>query len=464
MAHEITRERIESTAEKYFHLEERRNERIIDIGHVIMGVILIPLALATSREGSREATIGMVVASVTLFLFGGATFLYQRRGRYSPALKYINIFVDLSLITGIIVTIGDHNGFKGAGFLVYFAAVALAALRFSPSLTLFAGIGSVVGFAGSFYYCLWFGPCYAGSIGESFISPAISPVLLFQQVSFMGFFVFVMYVLTRRFRLVVVRSIDNELRAAKEREVGTRARDALRRFVTDTVADYVLENELTLTGETRRVTVLFSDIREFTRMSEELEPQDVVDFLNEYFESMIDVVFEFGGTLDKFIGDAIMAVFGAPIQSPQDELLAVRASLRMRERLEEINQRRADRGQETIRIGIGIHTGEAVAGYIGSSRRMEYTVVGSTVNLASRIEQLTKRVDTDILLSDQTHQLVAESVVAEEVEPQVIRGMTLPVRTWMLRGLRELEVLPAEGAVATPERLQVGGEPGSEVS
>lgn len=450
MAHEITRERIESTAEKYFHLEERRNERIIDIAHVIMGMILIPLALATSREGSREATIGMIVASITLFVFGGATFLYQRRGRYSPALKYINIAVDLALVTGVIMFIGDHNGFKGAGFLIYFGIVALAALRFSPSLTLFAGIGSVAAFAGSFYYCIWFGPCYAGSIAESFVTPAISPILLFQQVSFMGFFVFVMYILTLRFRLVVVRSIDNELRAAKEREAGTRAREALRRFVTDTVADYVLENELTLSGETRRVTVLFSDIREFTRMSEELEPQDVVDFLNEYFEAMIDVVFEFGGTLDKFIGDAIMAVFGAPIQTPQDELLAVRAALRMRERLEEINARRGERGQENIRIGIGIHTGEAVAGYIGSSRRMEYTVVGSTVNLASRIEQLTKRVGTDILLSDQTRGLVAESVDAEELEPQVIRGMTTPVRTWALLGMLEPRPLPLAEPTADP--------------
>jgi class 3 adenylate cyclase len=196
------------------------------------------------------------------------------------------------------------------------------------------------------------------------------------------------------------------------------------RYVTQQVADEILAGRVALGGELRTATVLFSDIRDFTKMSEQLSPVDVVAFLNEYLGAMVDCVLEHDGVLDKFIGDAVMAVFGAPLShgTQKDAENAVACALAMGRRLEEINARRLARGQPAIRIGIGLHTGELVAGNIGSPRRMEYTVIGDTVNTCSRLEHLTKDHGRRTLLSATTAQLVGARFPTVEVGVVPIRG------------------------------------------
>lgn len=196
------------------------------------------------------------------------------------------------------------------------------------------------------------------------------------------------------------------------------------RYVTRQVADEILAGRVALGGELRTATVLFSDIRDFTKMSEQLSPVDVVAFLNEYLGAMVDCVLEHDGVLDKFIGDAVMAVFGAPIShgTQKDAENAVACALAMGRRLDEINARRAARGQPEIRIGIGLHTGELVAGNIGSPRRMEYTVIGDTVNTCSRLEHLTKDHGRRTLLSSTTAGFVAARFGTVEVGTVPIRG------------------------------------------
>jgi class 3 adenylate cyclase len=201
------------------------------------------------------------------------------------------------------------------------------------------------------------------------------------------------------------------------------------RYVTRQVADEILAGRVALGGELRTATVLFSDIRDFTKMSEQLSPVDVVAFLNEYLGAMVDCVLEHDGVLDKFIGDAVMAVFGAPISHgpKKDAENAVACALAMGRRLEEINERRRARGQPAIRIGIGLHTGELVAGNIGSPRRMEYTVIGDTVNTCSRLEHLTKDHGRRTLLSSTTAGLVAARFATVEVGVVPIRGRAEPL-------------------------------------
>ncbi len=161
---------------------------------------------------------------------------------------------------------------------------------------------------------------------------------------------------------------------------------------------------MSIGGERKNCAVFFSDIRSFTSISEKLEPEDVVEFLNQYMSEMVTCVKETGGIVDKFIGDAIMATWGALRSTGNDSLDAVEASVRMRERLLIFNKGRGSVKKPIIRIGCGINTGNVIAGQIGSSDKMEYTVIGDTVNLASRVESLNKESGTDILISENTYE------------------------------------------------------------
>jgi adenylate cyclase len=165
------------------------------------------------------------------------------------------------------------------------------------------------------------------------------------------------------------------------------AREQLGRLLPPELVDDVMSGRVQVQrgGGLQEATVLFCDIRGFTAMSETLPPQDVVAMLNEYFEDMVEIVFRYGGSLDKFIGDEIMAVWGAPIRTDNHCAQAVRAAVRMQRALVAFNERREAAGQRPIQCGIGVNTGELVAGYMGSSRAMDYTVIGDVVNTASRL-------------------------------------------------------------------------------
>jgi adenylate cyclase len=197
----------------------------------------------------------------------------------------------------------------------------------------------------------------------------------------------------------------NELSTmAKGLEERERVKSAFSRYVSHQVADAILAsgNPTEMKGTRRRVTVLFSDIRGFTAMSEHLKPEEVVGVLNDYFERMVEIVFRNNGTLDKFIGDGLMAIFGAPAEDPDQEEHALRAALEMRQALSEIAVKIRERHGVELRIGMGINSGHAIVGNIGSSKRMEYTAIGDPVNLASRLESHTKELGVDLLISEYT--------------------------------------------------------------
>jgi adenylate cyclase len=144
-----------------------------------------------------------------------------------------------------------------------------------------------------------------------------------------------------------------------------------------------------------------------------------------------------GGVVDKYIGDAIMAIFGAPVPTPNDPVNAVRAAVKMRRALANLNERLVARGQPALRTGIGIHTGEVVAGNIGSERRMEYTVIGDAVNLASRLESNTKEVGADILISEDTYELTKHTIEARSVREITVKGRAKPVMTYEVLGMAD---------------------------
>jgi adenylate cyclase len=220
---------------------------------------------------------------------------------------------------------------------------------------------------------------------------------------------------------------------------GLKERDNLRttfgKYMTSTVMEHLLAGKVSLGGESLTVTILFTDIRSFTSISEKMDPQALVGLLNEYFAEMVGIVMQEDGVVDKYIGDAIMAVFGAPVPKKDDAVHAVRAAVRMRRALRTLNVSLAARGLPELRTGIGIHTGEVVAGNIGSEKRMEYTVIGDAVNLASRLESNTKELGADVLISEDTYEITKHAIEARPVREIVVKGRLRPVMTYEVIGL-----------------------------
>jgi len=211
---------------------------------------------------------------------------------------------------------------------------------------------------------------------------------------------------------------------AKGLQERDRVKDVFGRYIATQVSEKILKGELNLGGEMRNVTILFSDIRNFTTMAEELAPQQVVAFLNNYFSEMVEAVFEQGGVLDKFMGDGILAVFGSLGDQPDHPRRAVLAALRMKALLGKINGERSIAGKPPIAIGVGIHTDDVIVGNIGSHKRLEYTVIGDGVNTTSRVQTLNKQFGTTILITQPTYETVKDAFECRLMPDTQLRGKT----------------------------------------
>jgi class 3 adenylate cyclase len=211
-------------------------------------------------------------------------------------------------------------------------------------------------------------------------------------------------------------------------------RELLGKYVSRQVADRILdESTEAFAGTRREVTVLFADIRGFTGYAERHDPEQVTKTLNEYFEIMVDVIAVHEGVLDKYIGDGLMAVFGAPVSQPDHATRAVITALEMQAALLTLNLKRAQRGEEPVYIGIGVNSGMVISGNLGSVKRMEFTVIGDTVNLAARLES--RAAQGQILIGKATFEKVKDLVDCEALGAMQVKGKAEPVEVWWLKGL-----------------------------
>ena len=227
--------------------------------------------------------------------------------------------------------------------------------------------------------------------------------------------------------LLVVEDISEE----------KRVRSTMARYMSAEVADQLLAaGEAELVGKDQVVSVLFSDVRGFTKMAEALGARETVSVLNAYFTDMVDVIFDHGGILDKYIGDAIMALFGAPFTKPEDPDNALAAANDMLRTLKEFNARQRAAGSHELEIGVGLSTGDVVVGNIGSIKRMEYTAIGDAVNLASRLEGANKFYGTRILLSEFTASRLAAPALLREIDLLRVKGKDKPVAVFEAVGWR----------------------------
>ncbi|ODT87615.1 adenylate/guanylate cyclase domain-containing protein [Phenylobacterium sp. SCN 70-31] len=231
-----------------------------------------------------------------------------------------------------------------------------------------------------------------------------------------------------------------------------RVRSTMSRYMSKEVADQLLSaGEAELGGKEQKVTVMFSDVRRFTAIAEALGPRETVQLLNAYFTEMVEVIFQHDGILDKYMGDGIMALFGSPFVGPNDADNALSTADDMMARLAVLNARRMAAGQEPLDIGIGFSTGPTVIGNIGSERRMEYTAIGDTVNLASRLEGVTKQYGAKVLLSEMTVRDLKRPATLREIDLIRVKGKDRPVAVYESLGYRA-------GEAALPGLLKVFGE------
>ncbi len=249
---------------------------------------------------------------------------------------------------------------------------------------------------------------------------------------------------------------DSFIQMGKGLEEREKIKDAFGKFVNKDLAEQVIKGTIKLGGERKEVAVFFSDIRSFTAISEKLEPEEVVEFLNQYMTRMVKCVNDTRGVVDKYIGDAIMAVWGAPVSTGNDTENAINGALMMRAALAEFNTGRGGDKHPVIRIGCGINTGPVLAGQIGSDERMEYTVIGDTVNLASRIESLNKPFGTDILISEDAYTKVKDIFAVEKMQSIKVKGKSEAQNVYAVIGRRDDNARPKS---LSEVRINIGLDP-----
>ncbi|UCG64689.1 MAG: adenylate/guanylate cyclase domain-containing protein [Deltaproteobacteria bacterium] len=269
-----------------------------------------------------------------------------------------------------------------------------------------------------------------------------------------GLWLNITYPLAALIVLYVSHTIYKYLTEERERK---KIKGAFTYYVSSSVVNEMLKHpeKLKLGGERKELTVLFSDIKGFTTIAEGLTPEELVNLLNEYLTVMTDVVFKYDGTLDKYIGDAIMAVYGAPLDLPDHPYKACQSALEMVEELERLNEKWIGEGRQAFDIRIGINTGPMMVGNMGSKQRFDFTAMGDSVNLGSRLEGANKSYKTSIIIGELTYESVKNEFVCMELDSVRVKGKKQPVKIYNLIGYKDLPGIPEEIVIQFNEAVTV---------
>jgi adenylate cyclase len=410
---------------------ERLRARILMV--VLGGLCLLALSVAfvLPREWNPiERLLGGRFPAAAIGLASGAAFVYEliahtvlgqviRRRIHIPAFpRYGNALVETSfpslLLDVLSRAIEPELALNSPVPMLYFLFIILSTLRLSAPLSVFTGCVAGVEFLALGYVRLVpSGPrTFFTSMGP-IVAKAWVMVVAGLVCGFVG-------VQIRRRLAAALHSLGE-----KNRVVGM-----FGQYVSPAVVDRLLQQPVDARGEVRHVTIMFLDIRDFTAFAERRTPEEVVDYLNTLFGALIALVNANHGIINKFLGDGFMACFGAPLSNGQDTQNAVRAAMAIADAVERMN---ATGVIPPTRIGMGLHAGDAVTGSVGSDERKEYTIIGDTVNLASRVEQLTKQYGAVLLVTDAVYRAVEGAYPARPIEPVTVKGRQHPVAIYALR-------------------------------
>jgi adenylate cyclase len=331
--------------------------------------------------------------------------------------RYLGAFIETSLPSLVLVVHMNNMGaVQALGFvgpLLYFVFIILSTLRLDFWLSTFTGFVAAAELLG----LALFHPAARATVGE----PMLAAGFLISRSAV----IFACGVLAGAVGVQLRRQFEASIAAATARDYVT---NLFGQHVSPQVVDRLLAAGSTSSSDTRQVAVMFVDIRGFTAAARSRTPQEVVDRLDAAFTVLVEIVDRNGGIVNKFLGDGFLALFGAPLDDPDAPRRAVTAAREMLAAIERHNIR----SDWPLRIGIGLHFGHVVAGNVGSPRRKEYTVIGDTVNLASRIEGLNKEFGSQLLISDTVRQAIGQDVDAVPLGDVPIRGYEQPVRVWRL--------------------------------
>ena len=413
---------------------ERRGVRTLTIvrGLFVLFTMLIVWIIGVS---TFEKVTTTVIALPVLGVIAVSLHLLER-GRLVAFVGLTGCLFDIALLSVLPVTwylsVGGHDAVAPAFMLktqitvVTLAVVALNALAVRPLYPLLVAAGGVCVHGGLLAYALADPRTILSSdFALSAMGTALSPELVLVAMLIIALTGLAMGYLTWSARRTVTQGIRLEV-----------ANSQLGRYFSPGVVARIAGDgaeAAALGGKTQNVAVMFCDIRDFTGLSEPLPPSAVLDLLSTYHARMVAEIFRFGGTVDKFIGDAIMVTFGTPEPAPDDALRAVRAALAMNEALASLNAERTGRGEAALRHGIAIHFGPVVAGNIGSEARLEYTVIGDTVNVASRIQEACKTLGEPLLVSDALAAQLPGEFHLTALPAQSVRGRRAPVALFAVR-------------------------------
>ncbi len=461
----LQRESLPTEVQAILDAEVRAMSRGAHVVRFWLGMAGLVALLANWSSNTPETMMLGGITALLYSLYAGGVWLAARHGLHRDWIKYVSITVDTTGVTALSLT-GMYNYSGGyevllapAFLLLYVIFNTLTTLQYSVAASLYAALLSALQRSAVLAYVLASGTV---KVSESAVYGQAA-VSISDQVSII-FFIAISGVIPAWRSYSSRQLLLGGAQATVAEADLERKQASLRKYVSDNVVDYMMANPeaMGLGGRKQYATVMFVDIRNFTPFTERESPERVVAFLNRFFTALVDIVFQHGGTLDKFTGDGLMAMFGVPQEMPDAPGEAVTAALEMLKWVRGYNDQRTDAEFE-LRIGIGIAHGLVIAGNIGSPRRMDYSVVGDTANYAARLQELNKDLATEILVSESVHDAVRGRFPVKRMPSVRVRGKRGEVAIWAIESAANAGQSPEpELATAPPSfpnaEIIVGGK------
>jgi len=440
--------RMESRTEDAFAEGERQGLMLAaKVRTIALLVILLWQIVDNAETGLSYVYELAVVASFAVL--GVFQYISAKQRLHMHVMKYIFVFVDCALLALVFsaqnpfsdYTIPPAFQMNGSRFAYFFVLLMQATFSLRPQLVLWCGLCIAAARTGMLLWFVNIPGVYTNHDLPEHTTEAVLTAYQNPNFIFLGFWateVIVTLVVAAGLAVVVKRS----RRLVESRSIAERTRASLARYFSPNVVDHLSGSKDLLSGvREQEVAVLFADIMGFTKLCENASPDNVIALLRDYHNRLGQAVFDNGGTLDKYIGDGLMATFGTPEPSPRDARNALRCGIDMISALAKWNAERTLAGAAPVRVGIGLHYGKVIAGDIGNERRLEYSVIGDIVNVASRLEHLTRILDTALVVSDTLVQAInGESDDAgalmqhlSKAGTQEIRGRESEVAVWTFK-------------------------------